>query len=90
MNFQSAIDQPLEEGQSILAILDHTGDTKIIWDRSKSIEVATARAAFDKAKAAGYVGYKVTGSDGLKGEVMGAFDPEAERVIMAPPLKGGR
>lgn len=90
MNFQDAFDTPLKEGQSVLAILNHTGDTKIIWDRSNEMETGIARAAFDKAKREGYVGYKVTGKDGMKGEVMAAFDPEAERVILAPPLKGGR
>lgn len=71
-----------------LAIMDKTGDTKATWDPSIPAEVAAARAAWDKAKAQGYMGYKV-GQDGEPSEVIPNFDPSAGRIIMRPPLQGG-
>lgn len=90
MNYAAALDVELKDGQSLIARLDHTGDTKIIWDRSNPTEIAIARAAFEKGRADGFMAYKVTGENGLKGEVMAKFDPQAERIILAPPLRGGR
>ena len=81
--------QELGPNQSCMAIMNETGDTKTIWDRTKTEEVESVRAQFDALKAKGYMAYKVTGNDGTKGEVMHTFDPEAERVIFAPALRGG-
>lgn len=78
-----------EPGRSVMVCLDDTGDTKIVWDREKPTEIAIARAAWDKAKRDGYMAYKVVGKDGAKGEIMHEFDPLAERVILAPALRGG-
>lgn len=90
MNFKEALETELKPGQSLITRLDETGDTKIIWDRNNSTEAAIAREAFRKAKADGFMAYRVTGKDGLRGEVLAEFDPAAERIILAPPLRGGR
>lgn len=79
----------LSDHQGVMAVMDATGDTKTIWDRTKPDEVAAARSVFDSLKAKGYTAYRVKGSDGSKGEIMHRFDPEAERVIMVPPMVGG-
>lgn len=71
-----------------LAILDATGDTKIIWDPNNTDEVENARRSFTDLRAKGYLAYKVT-PDGSKGEVIREFDPDAEKIILAPPLRGG-
>jgi hypothetical protein len=71
-----------------LSVLDKTGDTKIIWDSARRDEVDAARRAFDDLKAKGYLAYSVT-KKGDKDEVIKKFDPDAERIIMAPPLVGG-
>jgi hypothetical protein len=89
MNFKDAFDVELKSGQSLIARLDTTGDTKIFWDHQNQTEIDIARAAFTKAKADGYMAYKVTGKDGAKGEILAQFDPLAERIILAPPLRGG-
>jgi hypothetical protein len=89
LNYNAAIECPLEEGQSLLIQLDHTGDTRIIFNRANPLEVSIARNAFMQARKDGYMAYKVTGTEGLKGEIMHEFDPLAERMILAPPLKGG-
>jgi hypothetical protein len=71
-----------------LSVLDRTGDTKIIWDSAQDAEVDAARAAFDDLKKRGYAAFSVT-KKGDKGELMKKFDPDAEKIIMAPALQGG-
>lgn len=72
-----------------MAVLDHTGDTKVIWDAERPDEVAVARDTFNNLKKKGYLAYTVEGKDGAKGKVISEFDPTAERLIMAPPMRGG-
>lgn len=71
-----------------LCVMDQTGDTKTIWDPANTEEVAAARSTFDRLRGKGYIAYRVAES-GKKGEVMSAFDPQAGKVIMAPPMAGG-
>lgn len=71
-----------------LVILDHTGDTKIIWDPDKADEVETARQTFDKLRKKGYMAYSVK-RNGDKGEVVREFDPNVEKLILAPAMVGG-
>jgi len=71
-----------------LCILDQTGDTKIIWDTDKPDEVENARETFNKLRKKGYAAYSVN-RKGDKGEVLREFDPEAEKLILAPPTVGG-
>jgi hypothetical protein len=75
------------EGRELI-IMDHTGDTKIIWDPDKTDEVAQARETFDKLRKKGYAAYSVN-RKGDKGEVIREFDPNAEKMILAPPTVGG-
>lgn len=64
------------------------GDTKIIWDADKQAEVEVAESAFDDLKKKGYYAYKVK-KGGDKGRVINTFDPDAEKIIMALPMRGG-
>jgi hypothetical protein len=72
-----------------LAVMDHTGDMKIIWSSDNEDEVAQARKTFDDMRAKGYAAYRVEGKKGEKGEVIREFDPAAEKIIMAPAMVGG-
>ena len=83
------VNEPLQEGQSMLAIMDMTGDSRHMWDKTKPGEGSAARAMFDKMKGQGYLAYKAVGDKGDKGEQIHTFDPEAERIIMSPPMAGG-
>lgn len=74
---------------SVMEIMDHQGDTKILWDKNNPDEVENARRTFDDLKKKGFIAYSVSGGDGAKGEIIREFDPEAERLIMAPPMRGG-
>jgi hypothetical protein len=77
------------DGKHWMAIMDETGDTKIMWSRDNEDEVAVARRTFDDMKKKGYTAFRVTGKDGVAGEQMRDFDPNAERIIFTKPQAGG-
>jgi hypothetical protein len=79
----------LGPNQSVMAEINSSGDFKTIWDRTKPDEVELARNAFRAAKTKGFMAYKVEGKEGKRGEVLHDFDPDAERIILAPPMRGG-
>jgi hypothetical protein len=71
-----------------MAVMDETGDTKLIWDEDNDVEVEAARTMFNSLKKKGYAGYAVN-KNGDKGTLLTEFDPSAEKIIMAPQMKGG-
>lgn len=71
------------------AVMGEPGDTKIIWDKRNSDEVDAARATYKSLTKKGYRAFHVTGKDGLQGDQMDEFDPNAERVIFIPQMQGG-
>ena len=71
-----------------MAVMDSTGDTKLIWEEENSAEVEAAREMFDSLKRKGYLAYAVN-KKGDKGDVLDRFDPSAEKIIMSPQLRGG-
>jgi hypothetical protein len=64
------------------------GDIKTIWDRNNSDEVEAARAQFKKMTDKGFLAYTVKKS-GRKGDQIHEFDPDAEKIILTPPVRGG-
>lgn len=76
-------------GHARMYVMDRTGDTRITWDKRNADEVEGARAQFDAYKAKHFLAYKVNPADATKGEVMQAFDAEAEKVIFSPPMRAG-
>jgi predicted Rdx family selenoprotein len=79
----------LTPDQGLMEILDHTGDTKLIWDRKKNAEVEAARTMFDSLRAKRYLAFQAEGDDGRKGKQIERFDPDMERLILVPPMVGG-
>jgi hypothetical protein len=71
-----------------LSVMGRQGDTKVIWDANNSDEVENARRTFDDLRKKGFLAFKVKGDAG-KGEQITAFDASAERLILAPPMRGG-
>ena len=71
-----------------MTVMDHTGDTKTIWNTDNPEEVAAAEAQFDELREKGYLAYKVRDS-GTKGVAMSEFDAEAGKMILAPMPRGG-
>lgn len=84
-----ALEFTLGPNQGVMAVMNMTGDTKTVWDRTKPVEVEEARKTFDSFRGKGYMAYKVEG-EGRRGEVISKFDANAERIIFAPPMRGGR
>lgn len=72
-----------------MAVMDHTGDTKVIWDPDNADEVAAARAQFEALRKKGFAAFRVRGKDGEKGAQITAFDPQAEKLILVPQMVGG-
>lgn len=71
-------------------VMDASGDSKYIWDKSKPVEVEAARQLFkllvvDKK----YLAFLATGETGVQGDQVREFKPEYERLIFTPPLVGG-
>ena len=77
----------LDDGQ-VLCVLDDSGDSRMQWNKNDPEQVAKARARFDELRKKGYLGYKVDKSGGI-GEVLQAFDVNAERIIMHSQMVGG-
>jgi hypothetical protein len=77
------------EGHGLMHELNKTGDTRVMWDRANSDEVAAARAQFEALTKKGFIAYRAEGKEGTRGEVIRKFDPEAERIILVRQLVGG-
>lgn len=71
-----------------LAVMGRKGDTKIIWSADNADEVGNARRAFDDLRGKGFMAYAVA-DRGRKGEQITEFAPDAERLILVPPMRGG-
>lgn len=81
-----------ETGSSkgFLAVMDGTGDTKVIWDSHNADEVAAAKVQFDSLRKKGFLAYKVDKKgEKIVNEMITEFDPKAEKIILSPPLAGG-
>jgi hypothetical protein len=78
--------------EGTLHVLDHTGDTPVMWDTRKPDTVEEVRAKFNELiKAQGCAAFATTRQDerGLTGTQLREFDPAAERIIVTRPLQGG-
>jgi hypothetical protein len=73
---------------SMMEVMDPTGHTKHIWDSANEAEVEAARALYDSLTGSGYRAFHVKKS-GEEGVRMDSFDPEAEKMILVPALRGG-
>ncbi len=71
-----------------MRIMGVDGDLKVIWDSEKEPEVKAAKKQFEELMAKGYLAFKVK-KDGEQGEKMKEFNPDAEKMILVPMLKGG-
>lgn len=68
--------------------LARVGDVKISWDSEKDEEIAVARETFDKRIKDGWTAFRE--KMGIKGDKIKIFDPEAEKIILVPPITGGQ
>jgi hypothetical protein len=81
-------------GRGILKYMDPAqGDVRLSWEPGNAEDVATARRTFNDLRDRGYFAYKVT-QPGRRGgepqrEQIRRFDPDAEQIVLTPPLRGG-
>ena len=73
---------------SEMRILDRSGDSRLMWNKSDGDEVRVAEERFEELKKAGYAFFSVT-AKGDKGTQIDEFDPHAERLIAVPQMVGG-
>lgn len=74
---------------SEMAVMNREGDTKVEWDRSNANEVEAARRSFDDLVGQKrYAAFKM-GPGAKRGEQIRTFDPDAERIVLVPPMRGG-
>ena len=78
---------PLTHGE--MAVMNETGDTKVIWNRDNPDEVEMARKQFAEFKKKKFAAFSVRGKEGEKAEQIFDFDPNAERIIFVPAMQGG-
>lgn len=88
MTPKEIIDLKLGPNQSVMAIMNETGDKKTIFDRSDPVQVEAAKAEFKVYKDKGYMAYKML-DEGRRGEILHEFDPKAEKIVFAPQMRGG-
>lgn len=71
-----------------LATLGRQGDVRQTWNPENEAEVAAARATFDRLRGQGHLAFRVQEGGG-KGDQIREFDPDAAKIILAPPMRGG-
>ena len=71
-----------------MRIMGVDGDLKVIWDSEKEVEVKVAKKQFDELTGKNYLAFSVK-KNGEQGEKMKKFNPDAEKMILVPMLKGG-
>ena len=71
----------------IMRIQNQTGDTELTWDAANPESVALAEQTLGELLGKGHLAYKTDKAGG--GEVIKAFDPTADEIVVAVPLVGG-
>jgi hypothetical protein len=74
--------------KGIIKVLDSNGHTTVEWNESEE-QIATAKEVFDNQVAAGYMAFVIDQRDKSKGRLLTEFDPEAEEILITPPIYGG-
>ena len=71
-----------------MATLSRSGDVRVMWNPDVPAEVAAAKKSFKDLLSKGHLAFAVK-KDGDKGSQIREFDPDAEKIILAPPMRGG-
>lgn len=75
---------------STLSILGIRGDEKLTWDPRDDLQVRKAHNKFEELLSLGYLAFVSEDIGGTKrGRQISEFEPDAERLIMVPPMQGG-
>lgn len=71
-----------------MRVMGSQGDIKIQWDPNSAEEVEIARTEFNQLRRKNFLAFAVD-RRGNKGEQITEFDPDAEKIILAPQIRGG-
>lgn len=63
------------------------GDIRMSWNPRNDEEVTTAMEIFSKKIKDGWSAFRE--KLGAKGDRIKIFDPDAERIVLVPPITGG-
>ncbi len=75
-----------------LEVLDVTGHTTRKWDTANKAEMEIVQRIFSDLSTKGYKGFSITKdpeSHATVSEPKKAFDPDAEKMLMVPPIQAG-
>ncbi len=75
-----------------LEVLDVTGHTTNKWDTADKAEMEIVQRLFSDLTKKGYKAFSVTkdrGDNVIHSEPRGTFDPEAEKMLLVPPIQAG-
>lgn len=73
---------------SVMKILNETGDERITWTKENGKQAIKAKEQFEKLLGKGYKAFSVD-SKGNKKTQITEFDVDAEEIIMIPPTAKG-
>jgi hypothetical protein len=83
----AAAPPPIPASAHELIVMSWEADNRTTWDRNDPVQVEAARARFAELRGGGYMAYKLNASAG--GEVLQAFDPDAQTIVFRPQMVGG-
>lgn len=79
-----------EAGVIVMQMMTGHGDVRKIWNAANSDEVEDARRSFNHlVKDKKYAAFRVNPDTNEKAEQIREFDPEAGKMILVPPMRGG-
>lgn len=70
-----------------MRIMNRQGDNKVTWEVDVQEQVDAAQKQFEELVQQGYFAYKSMGNG--QGEMITEFDPNAEKLVLFPPIAGG-
>jgi hypothetical protein len=72
-----------------MRIMDGRGDTKLVWDAENEDETLAAQETFEKLRKKGFRAYAVGRRGQRIGDPIDEFNPDVEKLILAPAMAGG-
>ena len=95
MTTMARASQAIEKSRSTSAarkrvqiVMNHHGETRYEFDAADLAAVALAEERFRQLTGSGFRAAALSG-DGGPGRLIRSFDPQAERTLFIPQLKGG-
>lgn len=79
---------PASGTKRVQIVMNHLGDTRHEFDPADAQAVAMAEERFRELTGSGFRAAALS-DDGSPGKLIKSFDPEVERTLFIPHLKGG-